>query len=106
MRLGEIVAGKPARPDDAGNARRLFHVEHTQTRGSSVWVFDPWRCALVQHPQMTALWTALVTDRTDEARRRLIFAVRDYSTGPQPTALSPSTTSGDDLRVSSQVEGP
>lgn len=77
MRLGEIVAGKLARPDDAGNARRLFHVEHTQARGSSVWVFDPWRCGLVQHPQMTALWTALVTDRTDEARRRLFFAARD-----------------------------
>ena len=74
--LGGFVAHRLARPDQAGNTRRLFHVEHTQTHGSRVWVFDPWRCDLVQHPQMSALWTALVEERTDEARRRLFFAAR------------------------------
>lgn len=78
MRLGVIVADRLADANDASNnTRRLFHVEHTQAGGSHVWVFDPWRCELVPHPQMTALWTTLVTDRTEETQRRLSFAAHD-----------------------------
>lgn len=50
MSLGDVVAARLRRSGDIGNARRLFHVEHTQAHGSRVWVFDPWSFDMVQHP--------------------------------------------------------
>ncbi len=57
---------------------QLFHLEHTATAGTHLWVFEPWTARLAMHSTLSALWQAAVAEKTTEARGQLKRAIWQY----------------------------